>query len=67
MRRTFGEVRPIDKVWLTHKEAAAYLGVSGRTLDRWRAEAKMPYYKPGGTIIFRKRDLDNFVLRNRVI
>lgn len=65
--RTFGQVQPVEKIWLTNSEAASYLGVSTKTLDRLRTTAKLSYYKPGGTVIYRKRDLDNLVKRNRVI
>lgn len=43
----------IYKEILTTEDAADYLGVSSRTLAKWRAEGKSPkYYKPSSKLIY---------------
>jgi excisionase family DNA binding protein len=48
---------------LTKTEAAAYLRVSRRTLDRFRAAKLLPSFKVGGVVRFRREDLDQLVAR----
>ena len=55
------------KTLLTGKEAAAYLGLSVFTLDRWRSDKtsrlpKLPYLKFGKAVRYRVEDLDAFML-----
>ncbi len=38
--------------------AAAYLGVSVRTVNRWMKSNRIPYAKPGGVLLFRRDALD---------
>lgn len=45
--------------WLTATEAAAYLGQRVKTLSNWRSKGTGPRFaKRGGTIRYRKSDLD---------
>ena len=48
------------RVWLTKTEAATYLNVSTRTIDRSRAEGKIKAYQVQGTssLRYKKKDLD---------
>jgi len=43
------------------KEAAAYIGVGFRTIQRYIAEGRIPCTKPAGRWYFRKSDLDAFM------
>lgn len=46
--------------WLTADEAAAYLQVTRRTLDRYRAEGRLAAYRVGPRAVrFRASDLDD--------
>lgn len=60
-------VIPVERVWLTNRDAQSYLGVSPDFLKRLRAEARIPFYKVGGTVFYRKRDIDRIVERGRVV
>jgi excisionase family DNA binding protein len=41
------------------KAAARYIGVSGRTLEKWAVRGGGPIFiKAGSRVIFRRRDLD---------
>lgn len=45
--------------WLTSDEASEYLQVTRRTLDRYRAEGRLPAYRIGQRAIrFKRADLD---------
>ncbi len=46
---------------LTVKEAADYLRVAYRTIQRYLSEGKIPYTKPAGRILIKEQDLLDFV------
>lgn len=46
---------------VTVKEAADYLCVAYRTVQRYLSEGKIPYTKPAGRILIKEQDLINFV------
>ena len=47
--------------------AASYLGISVSTLHRWTSRREIPFYKPGGKLLYFSRlDLDAWLLRNRI-
>jgi excisionase family DNA binding protein len=48
---------------MTKKEAAAYTGLSVRTLDSAR---ELRRYKPGGKILFKKSEIDIWINKSRV-
>jgi hypothetical protein len=50
-----------DRVWMTKKEAAAYAGVSTRTLDRWNVAAS----RHGRVVRYRRDDIDAFLNAHR--
>ncbi len=52
-------------VWMTRDEAASYLKVSKKTIDRWIRDAKLPAAKQGRIVRLRRDDLDEFMLRSR--
>ena len=58
-----------DKKLFSREEAAEYLGVSTRTLDRIRADGRIAYVKLGGSggrIAYLRDDIDAFIARQRV-
>jgi len=57
----------IDKTWFTTDNAMEYLGVSRRWLERARQNAKLKFYKVGGTVFYAKHDFDRMIERNRII
>ncbi len=51
---------------LTIDECAAYTGYSKNHLYRLTSQRAIPFYKPmGGTIYFRKSEIEDWLLRNR--
>ena len=54
------------KEWMTNREAMEYLGLSKTTLQRYRASGLLPYSKVGGSIYFRRSDINELLEDNRV-
>ena len=53
--------------YLSTREAAAYLGLSPRTLDRYRVSGEGPdFYRFGGRILYRQTDLEQWAAERRV-
>ncbi len=53
---------------LSLKEASLYLGISKSTLYKMTFENKISHYKPSGKLIyFKKEDLDDYLLKNKII
>lgn len=51
---------------LSFTEAAIYMRTSLSRLDRLTANSEITHYVPyGGRIVFHRKDLDNFLLRNK--
>ncbi len=56
-----------DKPNLDRQEAAAYIGVSVHTLEKWGRDRKhLPYFKNGRKVMYRKQDLDAHIERGMV-
>lgn len=56
------EVTPPTRRWLTREEAAAYLGVKERTIDRYRRNGLLAYRATGSRVYrFRIEDLDDWM------
>lgn len=53
---------------LSPKEAAEYLGVTPETLAVWRCTKRyeLPYIKIGRRVMYRVRDISEFIERNIV-
>ena len=62
-----GKVAQVEKLFLTNKEAQAYLGVSPDFLKDLRSNARISYSKVGKMIWYEKKDLDNLVRKAKVI
>ena len=51
---------------MTTAEAATYVGLSRRTLERYRVTGEGPtYLKNGGRVFYRQADLDQWLENNR--
>ena len=59
--RRLESTRPSDaagQILLTKRQAAEALGVSEGTVDRWRAQAALPFVKIDGKVLFRPSALE---------
>jgi len=53
---------PIDDRYLAPPEAAHYLGISTKTLRRWKEEGRLPFTNLGeNTVRYRLSDLINYM------
>ena len=59
------EVKPIEKVFLSNKEAQKYLGVCESTLKNWRLGGMLRYYKIGSLVWYEKSDIDKLIKNAR--
>ena len=46
---------------LREREVAQMLRVTGRTISEWRAQGKIPYFKIGGAVRFRRASIDTLI------
>ncbi len=55
-----------EQVYFTQRDLETRWQLSGRTLERWRADNKGPaWYMIGGSIRYRLEDIEEFELRHR--
>lgn len=56
-----------EDTYLSTRQAAAYLGLSPRTLDRYRVSGEGPdFHRFGGRILYRKTDIEHWAAERRV-
>lgn len=61
------KVREVEKIWFTRREAAKYLGVSVDFIADLQQSAQLKFYKMRRTVFILKQDLDNLILKHRVV
>ena len=66
-RSNFGfssSVKTYSSDWITRKEAAAILRLQPQTLAKWASTGshKLPFYKIGRFVRYRRRDVEEFML-----
>jgi excisionase family DNA binding protein len=66
-----GLIQRIDKppvvsspTWVTSKQLAQHLGLSVAAITHLRG-SKIPFYKIGGRILFKKQEIDEFLEKTR--
>jgi excisionase family DNA binding protein len=60
------EEHPVQKSWLTLKEAAKYLGVRPETVRTSYITQGLPYSKRGKLLYFRLEDIDRWLEEGRI-
>ena len=53
--------------YLTLPQAALYLGASPGTLREWIRMKRLPTYKPGKELLFKRTELDAWMERHRTV
>lgn len=69
MRKTVniqGSVRVVEKIWLTRKQAAEYLGTSEEWIKKRNLCGDIRYSKCEGMVLMNIRDIDKYVESNRI-
>ena len=65
MRR--GKVEAVQKVWLSSREAKAYLDCSDDYLQTLRDQAAVSFSKVGGKYFYSKLSIDRLILKHKVV
>lgn len=55
-----------ESEWFDFAGAAKHCGITVRHLKRLKGEGRIPFYKPGKPVRFRREDLDAFLEACRV-
>jgi len=58
--------KTIQKEWLTVKEASDFLSVTTRSMQNYRDKGLIPFTDFGGKILFHQKELQDFLMKNRV-
>ena len=66
--RNIGKIVPVQKVWLSKKELAAYLGVTTRYIEmNINTNPKVDIYRPSERIVlYNKENIDQIVRRSKI-
>lgn len=54
----------LSSTWVTTKQLAQHLGISTASITNLRG-TKIPYYKVGGRILFKREEVDSFIQNSR--
>ncbi len=57
----------LNKIWFRTYEAAKYLSISKTQLHIMKRDGVLPYSKLGGTLYFKKEDIDSILESNKVV
>jgi excisionase family DNA binding protein len=60
------EENNIKSRYMSRKEAAEYLRISNKTLEKWAStgHCKLPFTKVGSRVLYTKEHLDAYISRN---
>lgn len=66
-QRIIGKVEPVQKVWLSKKELAAYLGVTTRYIEmNINTNPRVDVYRPSERIaLYNKENIDQLIRRSK--
>lgn len=54
----------LDSTWVTTKQLSQHLGISTAAVTNIRG-TKIPYYKIGGRILFKRQEVDEYIKKSR--
>jgi len=54
----------LDPTWVTTKQLSEHLGISTAAVTNIRG-TKIPYYKIGGRILFKREEVDEYIQKSR--
>ncbi len=54
----------LSTTWATTKQLAQHLGISTAAITNMRG-TKIPYYKIGGRILFKREEVDDYIQKSR--
>lgn len=66
MPRKKVSVEPVEKIWLSTKEFAKYIGMSTGYIHDLRRSGQIHHYMIGNTAFFKKSDVDELIEGHKV-
>nr|DAQ06008.1 MAG TPA: helix-turn-helix domain protein [Caudoviricetes sp.] len=66
MPRKKVSVEPVEKIWLSTKEFAKYIGMSTGYIHDLRKSGQIHHYMIGNTAFFKKSDVDELIEGHKV-
>lgn len=66
-RRRTGRIEPVPKLWLSSREARAYLDCSDDFLQSLRDEAQISFSKVRNKYYYEVKSIERLILKNKVI
>ena len=60
------QIQTFEKIWLTTKEVAEYLGMSKDFVKDLRQNGLLPYCQVNHTCFYLKKDIDRLIERHRI-
>lgn len=67
MKKQIGKVVPVQKIWLSSREARSFLDCSENFLQKLRDEAQISFSVVGRKYYYDLRSLERLIVKNRVI
>lgn len=66
IQKTNNQEKPssLSTTWITTKQLAQHLGISTAAITNMRG-SKIPYYKIGGRILFKREEVDEYIQKSR--
>ena len=64
MNKPKATVAPVEKIWLSSREAEKYLGMGCAFMARMRRSGQLPYSKIAHSVFYLKADIDRLLLRH---
>lgn len=61
-RKIHAEVRPIEKMWLSNREAKVYLDCEDEYLKKLRDNANVTFARDGKKIMYLKSSIDEYLV-----
>ena len=66
-RKKVALIMPVEKVFLSTSELRKYLDCSDDFIEDLRNQAQLEFFRIGKKIWYLKKDVDNLIIKNRVI
>lgn len=66
-KRKVAQVKQVDKTFLSTSELRSYLDCSDEFIETLRNTAQLSFFRIGRKIWYKKEEVDNLIMRSKVI
>lgn len=67
VNRNYGKVQPVNKIWLSRKEAMCFLGCADDYLRKVRKSGQVSFCRDGRMIWYNVNSLQRYIEKHKVI